>query len=101
MYYYGIIFTGFVITAGVTLLYGCFAPWHKSDTGKTFFTLLCALSALLLNSVLRIAFEQATWTMFVGIAFFVLYCIAMAFIGWHVYQAQIARYFRRKKKVDS
>lgn len=98
-FFYGITLFGFVITFSVTLLYGLFAPWYKSDTGKSFFTLLAAESLLLLNSAMRIIFDKAEWTQWVGISLFMVYTVAMSFIGWHVYQAQIARYRKSKKKV--
>ena len=97
-FFYGITLFGFVITFSVTLLYGLMAPWYKSDTGKSFFILLSAESLLLLNSALRIIFDKAEWTTVVGLLLFVVYTVAMSFIGWNVYQAQIARYHKNKKK---
>jgi hypothetical protein len=95
--YYGIIITGFTVTLSVTLMYGCLAPWYKSDTGKSFFTLLSALTLILSNSMLRIVFGRQEWTTSVGMILFTLYILAMGFIGWHVYQAQVARYRKNKK----
>jgi hypothetical protein len=101
IFYYGLIVAGFVITLAVTLLYGCLAPWYKSETGRSFFTLLSALTLLLLNSVQRLVFGKTDLTLWIGLVLFVLYCIAMIFVGWHVYQAQVVRYVKNKKKKDA
>ena len=96
--YYGLIHVGLAITAGVTLLYGILAPWHKSETGKSFFGLLLALTLLLANSSMRIAFARAEWTLWAGIILFIAYCLAMVFIGWNIFKAQVGNYLKRKRE---
>lgn len=95
--YYVEIIIGFGITFLTTLLYGLFAPWYKSDTGRAFFTLLIALSTLLFNSVIRTYFKT-DFTLYLGMILFGLYCIAMIHIAWYIYKAQIHDYYLSKKK---
>jgi hypothetical protein len=95
--YYVLIVSGFVVTAAVNLIYGILAPWYRSETGRAFFTLLTALSLLLMNSTTRLIFGRAEWTLYVGMAFFVLYITAMFYIGSNIFKAQVHRYFERKR----
>jgi len=88
---------GFWVTFAVTAIYGLLAPWYKSDTGKAFFSLLAALTLLLGNSVLGIYFGRAEWRTWSGATLFGLYCLAMIFIGYHIFKAQVMRYYTKRK----
>lgn len=95
--YTTLVIIGFFITAIAAGLYGLLAPWYKSNTGRAFFTLLAALTLILLNSTLGIWFGRSDIRLWAGLILFGVYCVAMLFIGWYIFNAQVRRYYTRRK----
>lgn len=95
--YIFIMHVAFVLTAGVTALYGIVAKWQRTPEGKYIFMLLGALTLVLGIYIFRVHFRYVPYTIVAAIVFMAYYLVAIVTMGFGIYRATIKRYLDEKK----